>query len=141
MSAYLVENETIGRVMRAIEKSGRHGREYLLIDELKNELQKNPMKVFFRLFDLNIKSLQQRYEDQKDIVPTAEDYKQAKKVFNQPFGTSDYQLLKSLKCYLYQSCEGNCTKDDLYKAVDCVSENISSDIISQIPQYNEAKWG
>ena len=140
MSAYLVENETLGRVMKAIEKSGRHGREYLLIDELKNELQSNPMKVFFRLHDLNVKSLQQRYEDQEYITPSQKDYKEAFKVFNQPFGTSDYQLLKSLKCYLYQSCEGNCNKDELYKAVDCVADNISSDIISKIPEYNEAEW-
>ena len=140
MSAYLVNNETFGRVMKAIEKAGRHGREYLLIDQLKDDLQNNPGSVFQRLFALNVKSLQERYDDQQAIKPNASDYKQAKKVYDNPFGTSDVQLYKSLQCFLYQSCEGDANKEPLYKAIDCIKDCLASEIIRKMPMYEEADW-
>lgn len=140
MSAYLVDNETFGRVMKAIDKAGRWGREYKLINELKDDLENNPGSVFQRLFALNMKSLQERYDDQQAIKPNAADYTQAKKVFNNPFGTSDVQLYKSLQCFLYQASEGSANQEPLYKAIDCIKDNLASAIIDKMPMYQEADW-
>jgi hypothetical protein len=54
--------------------------------------------------------------------------------------TNDFQNLKSLKCFLYQSCEGNASKTDLYKLLNKISKDIAFNIINNIEEYKKAKW-
>ena len=66
-----------------------------------------------------------------------------------PFNTSiksvmqsnQYQQLKSLKCFLYQSCEGDAKKTDLYKYLDSLKNQFMGNIIDKLPEYEQARWG
>jgi hypothetical protein len=53
----------------------------------------------------------------------------------------DIQFLKTLKCYLYQSCEGRAEKTPLFSYLDDVRHQLEESIISELPQYETATWG
>ena len=63
MSAYQVDYETIGRVLKAISKAGCYGPRYKQIEKLKQQYEKNAGIVFDQLLELNRLSLKGRYED------------------------------------------------------------------------------
>lgn len=141
MSAYQVDFETIGRVMTAIRKSGCYGSRYKQIEKLKEQYNKNAGIVFDKLLRLNRYSLYQRYSI-ADAKQMFFDVDRSKAVwFSQQLGHNDYQVLKSLNCFLYQSCEGRANKTDLYKTIDCIANNYASDLVSKSVEYQNAKWG
>ena len=54
--------------------------------------------------------------------------------------SNKYQNLKSLRCYLYQSCEGQAEGTDLYKLLNKISDDIAFDIVANSKEYKEAEW-
>ena len=139
MSAYQVDYETIGRVLKAISKAGCYGSRYKQIEKLKQQYEKNAGIVFDQLLELNRLSLKGRYEDAKSMFFEVD---RSKAVWlSRQLGHNDYQLLKSLNCFLYQSCEGNANKTDLYKTIDCIANNYSSDLVTKSTEYHNATWG
>jgi len=139
MSAYQVDFETIGRVLKAISKSGCYGPRYKQIKKLKEQYNKNAGIVFDKLLKLNRYSLSERYEDAKQMFFNVD---RSKSVwFSRQMGHNDYQVLKSLNCFLYQSCEGRANKTDLYKTIDCIANNYANDLVSKSIEYQNAKWG
>ena len=52
MSAYQVDTECLGRVLKAISKAGAYGPRYKQIQKLKDQYNKNPGKVFDQLLIL-----------------------------------------------------------------------------------------
>ncbi len=139
MSAYQVDYETIGRVLKAISKAGCYGSRYKKIEKLKQQYEKNAGIVFDQLLELNRLSLKERYEDAESMFFEVD---RSKAVwFSKQLGHNDYQLLKSLNCFLYQSCEGNANKTDLYKTIDCIANNYSSYLVTKSTEYQNATWG
>lgn len=139
MSAYQVDYETIGRVLKAISKAGCYGSRYKKIEKLKQQYEKNAGIVFDQLLELNRLSLKSRYEDAESMFF---DVDRSKAVWlSRQLGHNDYQLLKSLNCFLYQSCEGNANKTDLYKTIDSIANNYSSDLVTKSIEYQNATWG
>jgi hypothetical protein len=61
-----------------------------------------------------------------------------------PLGCGKFQLLKSLQCILYQCYEEVGVKEDWIKDVfdrfERLERCLMSNIILDLPQYNEAKW-
>ena len=94
MSAYQVDYETIGRVLKAISKAGCYGPRYKQIEKLKQQYEKNAGIVFDQLLELNRLSLKGRYEDCESMFF---DVDRSKTVWlSRQIGHNDYQLLKSL---------------------------------------------
>ena len=94
MSAYQVNYETIGRVLKAISKAGCYSSRYKQIEKLKQQYEKNAGIVFDQLLELNRLSLKGRYEDYKSMFFEVD---RSKAVwFSRQLGHNDYQLLKSL---------------------------------------------
>lgn len=85
-----------------------------------------------KMLKLNHKSFNARYETTLE-APKVKD-------FDTDGEFASMQFLKSLQCYLYQSCEGRCDKTKLYKMLDRISKIIEWNIISEMPDYKEAKW-
>ena len=56
-------------------------------------------------------------------------------------GHNDYQLVKSLSCFLYQACEGDAVKKSLYKTLVEIQNNFNGSLVNEHPQYQEVKWG
>ena len=70
MSAYQVDTECLGRVLKAISKAGAYGPRYKQIQKLKDQYNKNAGKVFDQLLDLNRFSLAERYLDDSHELHT-----------------------------------------------------------------------
>lgn len=106
-------------------------------------------KIFNELAKLNIASLSQRYYDYGDMVGDVE-YIPGYDIWERPFYDIEYgvtsirqwhyQFLKSLRCYLYQSCEGDCYASKLYRALDQLSMLLAYFIATNQPEYELAEW-
>ena len=140
MSAYQVDKDCLGRVLKAISKVGTHGPRYKEIEKLKDQYNKNAGKVFDNLLNLNRYSLQERYPD--DFKELFCDVDRSKAVWlSRQLGHNDYQLVKSLSCFLYQACEGDAVKKSLYKTLVEIQNNFNGSLVNEHPQYQEVKWG
>jgi hypothetical protein len=136
MSAFIVSEENLYRVINSITKIEGYTKD---LREIKEQAISKPKKLFDRLNTLNRYSLSQRYEDEpftKEITyPFILD-----KYNKESLNTNKYQNLKSLKCFLYQSCEGDAENTPLYKLLDTISSDLAYDIISDTKEYQSAKW-
>ena len=131
MSAYQVDTECLGRVLKAISKAGAYGPRYKQIQKLKDQYNKNAGKVFDQLLDLNRFSLAERYPD--DSHELHHDVDRNKAVwYSRQLGHADVQLYKSLGCFLYQACEGDANKK---------KDVFAHDLASKQPGYEDAKMG
>jgi hypothetical protein len=136
MSAFIVSEENLYRVINSITKIEGYTKD---LKEIKEQAISKPKKLFDRLNTLNRYSLSQRYEDEpftKEITYPFILNKYNKESLN----TNKYQNLKSLKCFLYQSCEGDAENTPLYKLLDTISSDLAYDIISDTKEYQSAKW-
>lgn len=144
MSAYQVDTDCLGRVLKAISKVGTHGPRYKEIEKLKDQYNKNAGKVFDNLLNLNRYSLNERYGDngKKYVEELFFDVNKSKAVWlSRQLGHNDYQLVKSLSCFLYQACEGDAVKKSLYKTLVEIQNNFNGSLVNEHPQYQEVKWG
>lgn len=155
MSAFMMSNETLSMLSDFIARYYvTQGRAFNLRfpDELGEQLgvmAYDPEMVFHRLAELNVKSLRNRYSDYEDMLGDIE-YESGHDIWENSVRNWDggnhymkpwhYQILKSLDCYLYQSCEGDCYKLPLYKAIQSLRDKWGGYIAENQPEYNEAKW-
>ena len=136
MSAYIVDEDNLYRVINSITKIEGYTKP---LKEIKETAISNPKGLFKKLNSLNRYSISQRYE--KDIFEDKMTYPFNLSKYNETvLKTNKYQNLKSLRCYLYQSCEGKAENTDLYKLISKASDNICYDIICNLPQYEQARW-
>ncbi len=155
MSAFMMSNETLSMLANLIARyyvnSDSMG--FYFPDELREELKDTRFSgelIFNKLADLNIKSLSQRYPNDYEEMVGKVEYIPWHDIWNRPvwnmeegvimIGKWYYQFLKSLRCYLYQSCEGDCYEDGLYKALDSLSLELGYFIATNQPEYELAKW-
>jgi len=136
MSAFIVSEENLYRVINSITKIKGYTKD---LKEIKEQAISKPKKLFDKLNTLNRYSLSQRYEDEpftKEITyPFILD-----KYNKESLNTNKYQNLKSLKCFLYQSCEGDAENTPLYKLLNTISSDLAYNIISNTKEYQSAKW-
>jgi hypothetical protein len=129
MSAYIVEHETIQRILDGLNERNFWPPEYNLRPVEKGLGQ--------ALLDLNVLSVEERYgkgEAKKFGVPLTFVHVDCEG------SQDDIQFLKTLKCYLYQSCEGRAEKTPLFSYLDDVRHQLEESIISELPQYETATW-
>lgn len=154
MSAFMMSNETLSAlanlIVRYYVNSDSMG--FYFPEELREELKDvrfDGEKVFNELAKLNIASLSQRYYDYEDMLGDVK-YIPKYDIWERPvmdieYGVTmiapwHYQFLKSLRCYLYQSCEGDCYTTGLYKALDQLSLELAYFIATNQPEYESAEW-
>ena len=154
MSAFMMSNETLSKLANLIARyyvnSDSMG--FYFPDELREELKDirfSGEKIFNELANLNIASLSQRYYDCGDMIGKVEYFPHCdiwqRPVWDIEYGITrieqwHYQFLKSLRCYLYQSCEGDCYDTGLYKALDKLSLELGYFIATNQPEYELADW-
>ena len=156
MSAFMMSNETLSMLSDFIARyyltKGRVFN-FDFPEELGKELgimAYDSEMIFHKLAHLNVKSLRNRYpDDYEDILGDIE-YESGHDIWQnsvrdwchgiqyiQPW---HYQILKSLDCYLYQSCEGNCYKDQLHMALQSLRDKWGANIAENQLGYTEADW-
>ena len=154
MSAFMMNNETLSALANLIRRYyvDRDAFGFYFPEELTEELRDirfDGEKIFNELAKLNIASLSQRYYDYSDMVGKVEYIPSydiwERPVFDIEYGVSSiaqwhYQFLKSLRCYLYQCCEGDCYATKLYRALDQLGMELGYFIATNQPEYELAEW-
>jgi hypothetical protein len=136
MSAYIVDDTTINRILAGIKVARLdHEVQYprplgLLEAEALPDLGQ-------QLFMLNCEAIRRRYdEDQVEGFIGQDGY-----IFAQVNRPTRVQLLKSLRCFLYQCSEGTIPEVcDLFKDLQTFSDGLAYYIVSNLPEYEKAEW-
>lgn len=128
MSSYIVDAKTINRIVSYIMNGWDTTKHTIapfpVSDEAFQELGQ-------KLWDMNAAAVNQRYGELNEAP-------QYHLVCD---NVDEFQVLKSLQCFLYQCSEGNVPELDLYKQLRQVEMNIMRKLIDTMPQYKKAEWG
>lgn len=139
MSSFIVEEDTINRILTFLEKQQySHG---LLGSSIMSELKEygihdfledKDIEVFGNLFLLmNKKAVDVRYNEANLIQEHK--FKRIK--------SGKLQVLKSIHCLLYQCYEGDIPETRLFKTMDKIKQILANNIICDLPGYDKATWG
>lgn len=133
MSVFVVQNSTINIIVSHLNSLMPHSEARRHIERLGYDLDSlcSLERLGDAMLELNVDSVLQRYRDISDVPDEA---------FELEFVrcANPMQPLKSLACFLYQSCEGDCDLDPLFKALQAVE-----DIMRQSKNgtlYEQAEW-
>lgn len=155
MSAFMMSNETLSMLANLIARYyvDRDSVGFYFPEELTEELKDTRYVgefIFKKLAELNIGSLAQRYPSDYDAMLGKVEYIPWCDIWHRPvfdveqgvvtIGRWHYRFLKSLRCYLYQCCEGDCYESKLYKALDQLSLELAYFIATNQPEYELADW-
>ena len=140
MSAFMVEDKTINNVVNWLwDESNRLS----LIPRKLKELGFDTSvpgwaeALGYMMFQLNIQAVDARYGNGEAAKFRDLDYQ-----YWMTRSVPLVQVLKSLQCWLYQCCEGDVPKTELYKLFGTdVQLYLMSKIIEKLPAYEKADWG
>ena len=130
MSAWIVEKETIDRVVEGIASDTWNGQIFMGIDTQTDEGKSQIGKL---LWNANHRAVNQRYGENNRAGP----YRFTYRVKN----NSPVQLCKAVCCLRYQMSEGNVPDSKIYKELSKQIEIQQSAIVSALPEYAAADWG
>lgn len=150
MSAFMMSNETLSMLAELIHRYyDSKGEDFSiwfpteLVIEL-GDLVYHKELIFVTLAKLNAQSLEERYGDDVDDMIGDVDFVSGCDIWEPtPYGMIKpwhYQVLKSLDCYLYQSCDGKCYELPLYKAIEKLRDKWGCYIAQQQYDYELAEW-
>lgn len=145
MSAYVVDDKTINRIVSWFNVVGMAGgvhKYYYCVKPLldlgyKLDTELGCKRLAEEMFTLNCDSVEQRYGEgeAKEFRPLDFQY-----MFTGS-GVNMYQLVASLRCFLYQCCEGNIPQSNLlYNVLEKISKDICYYIVTNSDRYQKMKW-
>jgi hypothetical protein len=136
MSAFIVDDLCIRRILTGFERAEYQTEGlYCTIRPPRPTVGNEERHATARaLLEMNVEAVNHRY---------AHNGEQPVPAFREgPAGeVTDWQVLKSLDCYLYQCSEGDIPKSEFYKAVTNFRNALRAALVSQLPEYEAAKWG
>lgn len=144
MSAYIVDDSTINRILAGLQYSTVHGDCTRPIPkpwnnvtiEVHNDQAAETLGNL--MFQMNIDAIEQRYGEGAAIKFRPLDYTFLPLMPNQQI----HQLIKSINNFTYQCAEGNVPETNpLYKALDDYVSQLCRHIVARSPEYNRAQWG
>ena len=145
MSAYVCEKETWGKIAANLQwiRNGQYIRGHLsgYFREPNYPTGQEMSALVIKMAELNCKSVDLRYRLADTGNPEIPTEQEANGIVAQAPLAKPIEILKALQCYLYQSCEGGCNKDPLFVALDKVKDSLAFHIVTDLPEYNKAKWG
>jgi len=134
MSAWKVADETIKSIVTTLARSifREEYRYFLKRWEIEEDKDFDILaKIFMKLNDL---SLLERYGDKMPELPDTRFWSSEGEILD------NYQMLKSLHCLSYQSCEGWAEQTRWYKFLDELIGKWADYIATKTKQYDEARW-
>lgn len=152
MSAYIVDPETVNRIVWWIE-SYCLGEHFSVSDRLRNELAEaigiTPCgdgffyELAYAMMALNVEAVRQRYEpDENGDLPGPIGFQLDAYRYQAKHTPSKIQVLKSLQCWLYQCTEGNVPEtSSLYQTMKKLEGELALMIVSESQEYETAEWG
>jgi len=142
MSAFIVEDKSINRIVAFLADCHCRGKVwlYLPLERIGFNLSE-PLQVkrlAEEMATLNCMSVEGRYgEGQADKMGGCQAFVHTR---TSPLESNKWQVLKSLACFLYQSCEGDCEENALYQALEAIRGKLSYHLVSDLPQFETAQW-
>src|ERR1051326_2304968 len=129
MSAWIVSKEHIDTLVAGLWMPEHEGYPTYYHNGEPMRKHYDPSEVGQMLWDENYRSVNYRYDENK----TAPRY-----TYTEPQPVSAVQLIKSIDCYEYQSCE---TPDWPDSEAYTFCQALRSHAIGKLPGYDEAHWG
>lgn len=153
MSAYIVDPETVNRIVSFIEDLTVSNPyvgirvKYLMHDLVREMGVVGWGDSFFaelahEMMALNVEAVKQRYPDHPDHdLPGPIGFRLDKYRY-QPvhWGRNLVQVYKSLQCWLYQCAEGNVPEKPLFKIMARLKSEIAEEIVCNLTEYQKAAW-
>lgn len=155
MSAYVVSNETINKILAGLEYTKWKHMDYprapksLYGKEYGPEFEPEQLAQSGRdLLALNVRAVQARYSDLAKKTATAVvaefnlDNEAGEFVYVAGSHTpKPVELFKALQCFLYQCAEGDVPSDPLYEELNDWANSIARHIVYQSDEYEKATYG
>ncbi len=141
MSAFMVEDKTINRVVSWFRRevaTNRHFTLDWLAREYGVDLERAGWdeKLAQAMFQLNCDGVTERYGKGE-----AEKFRPLNFTYQPEDYSSLVQVLKSLQCWKYQCSEGDVPETKLYQFFEGVEHHLALKIVMNLPEYEKAKWG
>jgi len=140
MSAFMVEDQTINRVVSWLKREVQTSR--FTLDRLAREYEVDltsenwDEKLAKAMFQLNCDGVNARYG-----TGEAEQFRPLNFTYKPEGNTFRVQVLKSLQCWMYQCNEGEVHQTKLYQFFEEVEHHLAVNIVMDLPEYDKAKWG
>jgi hypothetical protein len=136
MSAFIVDNETMARVVGGLERLRKEspiywGHEYERYFNGSNAENPDWQAIGQFLFQLNRKAVNHRYRE-SDESPN---YQHKRSI------DSAVQQLKAMQCLRYQCSEGDFEDNPAHIALNRTIGSLAEVIVRGLPEYEQAKWG
>ena len=140
MSAFIVEDTTINRVVTCLKREVQRSRFTLdwLAREYNVDLTSDnwDAKLAQAMFQLNCDGVNARYGEGK-----AEQFRPLNFTYKPEVYHSLVQVLKSLQCWKYQCSEGDVPQTKLYRFFEEIENHLALQIVMGLPEYKKAVWG
>jgi len=143
MSAWLLSNESLSKIANWIYFESDHDGTYkqckdyvfkLFPDYDTFENSEVWAKMFAEeLYKLNVYSLKQRYPNNWERMVIPFKWVENKKI-------NHFQFLKSVGCWIYQSCEGDAEEKPLFKIMKNIEVVLMGKVIGDLKEFQNAKW-
>ena len=145
MSAYIVSDDIINVIVNFCHneaKQGRTGDMYWYITPIREagfkvESPIDCVKLGEAMFALNCNSIEQRYGE-----GSAKDFRELDYAYKPKFPHRKIQVLKSLRCFIYQCSEGDINEESnvLYGVLYRLSLEIALYLVTRTAEYESAVW-
>jgi len=96
-----------------------------------NDLNPDAQRLSEYMKGLNLNAVNYRYN---------EDLQDFKIKFEEITENNEFQILKSLQCFLYQCSEGEIPETKLFKMLKEIEEVLKNKVLDGIEDYKKAKW-
>ncbi len=132
MSAYVVENKTINKIITFLN-GNQDMRSYLYHSKgIDLDTHEKSQNFGQRLLALNIQAVNERYNESESVFQPFEFHYEL---------TDEIGAYKALRCLIYQCSEGDVPKTELYKTLNDIENYMAHLIISRLKIYDERPWG
>ncbi len=135
MSAFICSDNTINSITAGM--NNKFYKEHVKLPESLKEL--TPEQIGEKLFELNLAGVYARYDDDGGGLVTTESGVETRYRYTMVPSPRKIQLLKSLRCLVYQCAEGDIPEtSQLYKELELYSLELAYYIVRDLPEYDEA---
>jgi len=151
MSAFVVDTETMDKVVRVICGKGRYGQIISKFRGIYTDEGDPEVTIGRMLFTLNIEAVMQRYPDcvdkpeelpGEDGCASFPDTYKPRHISYAPLSREEMiGGYKALRCLIYQCSEGDVPESKTLVALEEASNVIAHELVSSLPEYEAAPWG
>lgn len=133
MSSFVVDDKTINSIASFIFTDKDSQRSVEKLNAL--GIATRPQDLGEEMYKLNLAAVEDRYGEYSAGQMCSLDYKYRRVT------ASKIQVLKNLRCWIYQCSEGEVPNTTLYKFMDEYSGELALDIVRTMPEWEIANWG